>query len=71
MKKNPGRRVFGEITEALPSTSFKVKLEDGKEILAYLSGKMRINFIKVGIGDKVVVELSTYDENRGRIVLRK
>jgi len=55
----------------LPSTSFKVKLENGKEILAYLSGKMRINFIKVGIGDKVVVELSPYDENRGRIVLRK
>ena len=71
MKKNPGRRVLGEITEALPSTSFKVKLENGKEILAYLSGKMRINFIKVGIGDKVIVELSPYDENRGRIVLRK
>jgi translation initiation factor IF-1 len=71
MKKNPGRRFLGEITEALPSTSFKVKLENGKEILAYLSGKMRINFIKVGIGDKVVVELSPYDENRGRIVLRK
>ena len=71
MKKDAGRRVFGEITEALPSISFKVKLENGKEILAYLSGKMRINFIKVGIGDKVIVELSPYDENRGRIVLRK
>ncbi len=55
--------------EALPATTFKVRLEDGREILAYLAGKMRINYIKVMLGDKVALELSP-DGNRGRIVFR-
>lgn len=57
--------------EALPSTTFKVKLDDGREVLAHLSGKLRLNFIRILPGDRVVVELSPYDERRGRIVYRK
>ena len=60
----------GEVVEALPNTSFKVRLADGKEVLAYLSGKMRMNYIKVMVGDKVVMEMSP-DGERARIVLRK
>ena len=60
----------GEVTEALPNTSFRVRLPDGKEVLAYLSGKMRMNYIKVMVGDKVVMEMSP-DGERARIVLRK
>lgn len=59
----------GQVIEALPDTKFKVKLQDGQEILAYLSGKMRINYIKVMIGDRVSMELSP-DGTRGRIVRR-
>ena len=58
------------VTEALPDTKFKVKLNDGKEILAYLAGKMRMNYIKVIVGDKVTVELTPYDLSRARIVFR-
>ncbi|OGN20037.1 MAG: translation initiation factor IF-1 [Candidatus Yanofskybacteria bacterium RIFCSPLOWO2_02_FULL_45_10] len=65
-KKN---RVEGVISEALPDTNFRVKLDDGKEVLAYLAGKMRLNYIKVMIGDRVVLELSP-DGERGRIVFR-
>lgn len=57
--------------EALPSTTFRVKLDDGREVLAHLSGKLRLNFIRILAGDRVVVELSPYDESRGRIVYRK
>ncbi|MBI1975087.1 MAG: translation initiation factor IF-1 [Parcubacteria group bacterium] len=64
-------RVEGEILEALPSTTFKVRLDDGREVLAHLSGKMRIHHIKIMVGDRVEVELSPYDEKRGRIVYRK
>lgn len=60
----------GEVIEALPNTTFKVKLSDGKEILAHLSGKMRLNFIRILPGDKVKVEISPYDEKRGRIIYR-
>ncbi|PJE50968.1 MAG: translation initiation factor IF-1 [Candidatus Yanofskybacteria bacterium CG10_big_fil_rev_8_21_14_0_10_36_16] len=63
-------KVEGEITETLPDTKFRVKLEDGKEILAYLSGKMRMNYIKVIPGDKVTLELSP-EGDKGRIVFRK
>lgn len=59
----------GTVTEALPDTTFKVRLEDGREVLAYLSGKMRLNYIKVMLGDRVTIELSG-DEKRGRIVFR-
>jgi translation initiation factor IF-1 len=63
------KRYEGAVIEALPSATFKVKLDDGKEVLAYLSGKMRINYIKILPGDRVWIELSP-DESRGRIVRR-
>ena len=58
----------GEVIEALPNTTFRVKLSNGKEILAHLSGKMRLNFIRILPGDRVNVEVSPYDGTRGRIV---
>ena len=61
---------MGTVLEALPSLSFKVKLENGKEVLAHLAGKLRIHRIKILPGDRVNVEVSPYDENRGRIVYR-
>jgi translation initiation factor IF-1 len=60
----------GTVVEALPSTQFKVDLENGHEILAYLSGKMRKYYIRVLLGDRVTVELSPYDLSRGRITFR-
>jgi translation initiation factor IF-1 len=66
------RQLFdGVVEEALPSTTFKVKLDDGREVLAHLSGKLRLNFIRILAGDRVSVELSPYDEKRGRITYRK
>ncbi len=62
-------KISGIIIEALPDTTFKVQLEDGREVLAYLAGKMRMNYIKVMIGDRVTMELSP-DGQRGRIVYR-
>jgi translation initiation factor IF-1 len=59
----------GTIIEALPNTNFKVQLEDGREVLSYLAGKMRMYYIKVLIGDKVTIELSE-DGLRGRIIRR-
>lgn len=64
-------RAEGFISEALPNAFFKVELENGKSVLAHLAGKMRIHFIKVLVGDRVTVELSPYDETRGRIVFRR
>ena len=61
---------MGEVTEALPSVQFRVKLEDGKEVLAYLSGKLRMFKIRILPGDKVTVELSPYDLTKGRITYR-
>jgi len=61
----------GVITESLPSLNFKVKLDSGKEVIAHLAGKLRIFRIKVLPGDSVTVELSPYDENRGRIIWRE
>ena len=63
-------RVEGSIEENLPGTNFRVKLEDGRSILAYLSGKMRKYYIKIVPGDKVLIELTPYDPNRGRITRR-
>lgn len=60
----------GVVQEALPSTLFRVRLDDGQEILAHLSGRMRLHFIRVLPGDRVRVELSPYDNTKGRIVLR-
>ena len=60
----------GEVLEALPSLKFKVKLEDGSEMLAYLSGKLMLHKIRILPGDKVQVEITPYDATRGRIVYR-
>lgn len=60
----------GRVTEALPNASFKVLLDGGKEIIGFLSGKMRLNRIKILLGDKVTVEMTPYDESKGRIVYR-
>lgn len=60
----------GIVTESLPNTFFRVKLEDGNEILAHLSGKMRLHYIKVLQGDRVRVEMTPYDNTKGRIVHR-
>jgi translation initiation factor IF-1 len=62
--------VKGKVIEALPELTFRVELEDGRFILAYLSGRMRMNFIKVIPGDEVMIELSPYDKSKGRIVKR-
>ena len=62
--------IEGEVLEALPSTLFKVKLTDGREILAHLSGRMRLHYIKVLPGDRVRIEMTPYDETKGRIVHR-
>ena len=63
-------RRSGKVTESLPSFQFRVKLADGQEILAYVSGKLRIHKIRILPGDHVTVELSPYDMKRGRIVYR-
>ena len=60
----------GEVIEALPSATFKVKLENGHQVLGHLSGKMRMYFIKVLPGDKVILELTPYDLTKGRIIKR-
>lgn len=70
MAKEEAIKVDGTITETLPSASFRVELENGHNILAHISGKMRMHFIKILPGDKVAVELSPYDLTRGRIVYR-
>ena len=62
--------VEGTVVEALPNTNFKVELENGHQILAHISGKLRMNYIKILPGDKVKVELSPYDLSRGRITWR-
>jgi translation initiation factor IF-1 len=59
------------VTEALPDTRFKVELENGQEILAYISGRMRKFYIRILPGDKVKVELSPYDMTKGRIIYRQ
>ncbi len=58
------------VTDALPNAMFRVELENGHKVLAHVSGKMRMHFIRILPGDTVVVEMSPYDLNRGRIVLR-
>jgi len=61
----------GYIIEALPNANFRVKLDNGHEIMAHISGRMRKNFIKILPGDRVTVEVSVYDLNKGRIVKRE
>ena len=62
--------VDGEVTKVLPATMYRVKLQNGHEILAHISGKMRKHFIKITAGDRVTVEMSPYDLNKGRITYR-
>ena len=70
MTKKDAIRLQAEVLEALPNAMFRAKLENGHQILADVSGKMRMHFIRILPGDMVTVEMSPYDLNRGRIVLR-
>jgi translation initiation factor IF-1 len=70
MKKEAIRK-SGVVIEGLPNANFKVRLEDGSEVLAHISGKMRINCRKILPGDRVTLELSPYDSTRGRITFRE
>jgi translation initiation factor IF-1 len=63
-------QMMGTVTEVLPNTTFRVTLENGHEVLAYVSGKMRKNYIRILQGDRVAVDLSPYDLTRGRITYR-
>lgn len=69
MKKRNIRKL-GIVLEALPSATFRVQLDDGNEVLCHLAGRLRIHHIKILPGDRVTIEMSPYDEKRGRIVYR-
>ena len=68
--KKDAVEVKGTVIEALPNAMFRVDLETGHEVLAHISGKMRMYYIRILLGDKVLVELSAYDLTRGRIIYR-
>ena len=70
MAKKDTIKLQATVTDALPNAMFRVELENGHKVLAHVSGKMRMNFIRILPGDTVTVEMSPYDLNRGRIVLR-
>ena len=70
MAKQDAIEVVGTVVEALPNTRFKVELENGHIVLGHISGKLRMNYIKILPGDKVTVELSPYDLDKGRIIWR-
>jgi translation initiation factor IF-1 len=69
--KEEAIRVDGTVVELLPNTMFRVELPNGHRVLAHISGKMRMNFIKILPGDKVTLEMSPYDLSKGRIVYRE
>ena len=71
MSKEEPIKVDGTVSELLPNTMFRVELQNGHRILAHISGKMRMHFIRILPGDKVVVEMSPYDLTKGRIVYRE
>ncbi len=71
MVKKDSIRLQAKVTDALPNAMFRVELENGHKVLAHVSGKMRMHFIRILPGDTVVVEMSPYDLNRGRIVFRQ
>ncbi len=71
MKKEEKIEVEGTVIEALPNALFRVELPNGHKVLAHISGKMRVHYIRILPGDKVIVELSPYDLSRGRIIYRK
>lgn len=68
--KQDVKRLEGRVEEALPGATFRVSIGEGKTILAYLSGKMRLHYIKILPGDRVTLEMTPYDDARGRIVRR-
>jgi len=70
MPKEEAIQVEGKVVEPLPNAMFRVQLENGHKVLAHISGKMRMHYIKILPGDKVTVELSPYDLSRGRIIYR-
>ena len=70
MAKEEAITVEGIVQESLPNASFRVELENGHKVLAHISGKMRMHFIKILPGDRVTIELSPYDPTRGRIIYR-
>ncbi len=70
-KKQDKIVVSGIVTQALPDTTFKVRLDNGKEIFAYLAGKMKVNYVRVIPGDRVKLEISRYDLSKGRIIYRE
>lgn len=70
MPKERAIEVEGTVKEALPNATFKVVLDNGQTVIAHVSGRMRVNFIRIVPGDRVKVELSPYDPTRGRIVYR-
>lgn len=70
MAKDDVIQFEGEVLEALPNTMFRVKLENAHTVLCHISGKMRMNYIRILPGDKVTVEMTPYDLNKGRIVFR-
>jgi translation initiation factor IF-1 len=70
MAKDDVIQFEGEVLEALPNTMFRVKLENGHMVLCHISGKMRMNYIRILPGDKVTVEMTPYDLNKARIVFR-
>ena len=71
MAKQDAIEVIGTVLETLPNAMFRVELENGHKVLAHISGKMRMHYIKILPGDKVKIELSPYDLARGRIVFRE
>lgn len=71
MPKEEAIQVVGKVLETLPNAMFRVELENGHKVLAHISGKMRMHYIKILPGDKVMVELSPYDLSRGRIIYRE
>ncbi|HEX9143452.1 MAG: translation initiation factor IF-1 [Deltaproteobacteria bacterium] len=71
MPKEDAIEVIGTVLETLPNAMFRVELENGHKVLAHISGKMRMHYIKILPGDKVKIELSPYDLGRGRIIFRE
>ena len=71
MAKEEPIQLEGTISQVLPGTMFKVALPNGHEVLAHISGKMRKNWIRIAVGDKVTVEMSPYDLSKARIIFRK
>ena len=70
MAKEEQLEMEGEVIDTLPNTTFKVRLENGHEVIAHISGKMRKNYIRILTGDKVTVEMTPYDLSKGRIIYR-